>query len=250
MNDNYWKYLMINLLSVIIPLYNEEKRVSDGVKTVYSCLKDKPYASEIILVDDGSSDRTKDIIRGIAEQYPGVQIAKNEKNMGKGAAVKNGALFAKGDVILFTDIDLSVPISHIDAFIERIGQGYDVAIGSRRIKGSKIVVHQPFLREFMGRAYTFISNVVLGTHFSDHTCGMKAFKKEAARDLFTRQILERWAFDSEILYLSKKLGYKVAEVPVSWQDRAGTKVRKLKDAIVSFMEILKVRFHHRGKINK
>ena len=233
------------LLSVVIPLYNEEKRLMSGFEIIYSFFKDKPYAWEIIFVDDGSADKTRNMIYDIANRYPGVRSVKNKKNLGKGAAVKNGVLSAAGDIVLFTDIDFSVPASYIDAFVEKIKEGYDFAVGSRRIKGSIIDVHQPFLREFMGRGFTFLSNIILGVNFKDHTCGMKAFKKEAARALFSRQILERWAFDSEILYLARKMNYRIIEVPVLWRDMPGTKVSKFKDAITSLMEIVKARFYHR-----
>jgi dolichyl-phosphate beta-glucosyltransferase len=147
-------------------------------------------------------------------------------------------------MVLFTDIDLSVPLPHAEALIEKVEEGYDVAIGSRRVSGAVIEVHQPPFREFLGKGYRRIANLILGTDFSDHTCGMKAFKGEAAQALFGRQILERWAFDSEILYLCKKLGYRVAEVPVHWRDASGTKVRKFRDVITSFVEVLTIRFHH------
>lgn len=235
-------------LSVVVPLYNEEKRLLDGFKTIYSHLKKKPYIWEIIFVDDGSMDKTNDMLLDIASRHSDMRIIKNERNMGKGAAVKNGVLFAKGDIILFTDIDLSVPVSYIDAFIARIQEGYDAAIGSRRIEGSIIETHQSPLREFMGRCFTFISNFLLGINFSDHTCGMKAFKKDTAYALFSRQRIGRWAFDSEILFLSKKSAYKVAEVPVSWKDMPGTKVKMLKDAVRSLVDIAKIRFYHWGKI--
>lgn len=235
-------------LSIVAPLYNEEKRLVNGFNAIHSYLKDKFYTWEIILVDDGSQDKTHEMVLDIENRYANVHAIKNEKNMGKGSAVRNGVLCATGDIILFTDIDLSVPISYVDAFIAKIQEGYDAAIGSRRIKGSIIETHQPFIREFMGRCFTFLSNLLLGINFSDHTCGMKAFKKEAAHALFKRQILERWAFDSEILFLSKKLGLRVIEAPVSWKDMPGTKVRKIKDAITSFIEIIKIRFYNSGNI--
>ncbi|MBI5894041.1 MAG: glycosyltransferase family 2 protein [Deltaproteobacteria bacterium] len=236
------------LLSIVVPLYNEEKRLVNGFDAIYSYLKDKSFSWEIILVDDGSQDKTYEMLLDIENRCANVKVIKNEKNMGKGGAVKNGVFNATGDIVLFTDIDLSVPVSYVDAFIKKIQEGCDAAIGSRRVKGSIIETHQPFVREFMGRCFTFLSNLLLGINFSDHTCGMNAFKREAAHALFKRQILERWAFDSEILFLSKKLGLKVAEVPVSWKDMPGTKVRKIKDAITSFVEIIKIRFYHSGNV--
>lgn len=237
-------------LSIIIPLYNEEQRLMDGFKSICSYLETKSYTWEIILVDDGSADSTYEMLLNIKSHHPykNVHILKNEGNKGKGYAVKKGILFARGDVILFTDIDLSVPVSYIDAFVAKILEGYDAAIGSREMEGSKVEVYQSFVREFMGNGFTFISNLLLGINFSDHTCGMKAFKKTSAHALFSRQMIERWAFDSEILYLIKKMGYMVAEVPVLWRNMPGTKVKMFKDAVRSFIDIVKIRFYHNGRI--
>lgn len=236
-------------LSVIIPLYNEEKRLRNGFETLFSYLKGKSYAWELVFVDDGSTDGTRNILREIAALHPGeVRIIENV-HKGKGAAVKEGALSANGSIVLFTDIDLAVPVAYMDSLVESLERGHDVVIGSRRIDGSVIEIHQPFMREFLGKGYRWISNVILGTNFSDHMCGMKAFTKEAAHVLFNLQISDRWAFDSELLFLSKKLGYRVAEVPVRWRDEAsGTKVRRMRDIITSFAELIKIRFHHCGKI--
>ncbi len=236
------------LLSIVVPLYNEEKRLANGFDAIYSYIKEKPYTCEIILVNDGSTDKTYEMLNDIKNHCANVCIINNKCNMGKGSAVKNGVLSAKGDIILFTDIDLSVPISYIDDFAARIQEGYDAAIGSRRVKGSIIATHQSFIREFMGIGFTFISNMLLDTDFSDHTCGMKAFKKNAAYVLFNCQKIERWAFDSEILFLSKKIRLKVIEVPVLWRDMPGTKVKMFRDAVRSFIDIARIRFYHRNKI--
>lgn len=237
-------------LSVVVPLYNEEQRLMGGFKSICSYLETKSYTWEIILVDDGSSDKTYKMLLDILakDTQKKVHITKNEKNMGKGYAVKNGILSARGDIVLFTDIDLSVPISYIDAFISKISEGYDAVIGSRKIKGSMVEIEQSPVRKFMGQGFTFVSNFLLGMNFSDHTCGMKAFKKEAALRLFSRLRIERWAFDSEILFLTSKMRFRVAEVPVLWRNMPGTKVHMLRDAIRSFADIVKMRFYHKNDI--
>ncbi len=234
-------------LSIVVPLYNEEKRLTKGFHEIYSYLMNKPCTWEVILVDDGSQDRTYEMMLELEKRYQGVRTFTNKKNLGKGAAVRNGMLQARGEIILFTDIDLSVPIHYVDAFISKLSEGFDIAIGTRRAGDSIIERHQPWLREFMGRVYTALSNLILGIDFKDHTCGMKGFKKEACHALFKRQVLNRWAFDSEILFLSKRLGFRIAEVPVLWRDMPGTKVRRLKDAINSLLEIIRIRLLHRDK---
>ena len=232
------------LLSVVIPLYNEERRLMDGFTAIHSYLSSKPYPWEIILVDDGSVDRTAEMLRNITVRYTNTRMTMNEQNRGKGSAVKKGMLAAHGDIIVFTDIDLSVPIAYIDAFVAKISEGCDIAIGSRKIEGATLEIRQSPLREFMSRMFTRMSNLLLGIRFPDHTCGMKAFTKPAAHTLFSRLRTERWAFDSEILFLSKLLGYKVMEVAVLWRHMPGTKVRLFFDALRSFWEIAKIRFYH------
>lgn len=235
---------MTPYLSVVVPLYNEDKRLLNGFQAIYSYLAAKSYTWEIVLVDDGSTDNTPHILSEITSKHPNTRMIRNERNLGKGGALKSGMPAAQGDIIVFTDIDLSVPLSSIDVLAAKISDGYDIALGSRKTPGAIVEVHQPLMREFMGKGYTMLSNILLGTHFNDHTCGLKAFTRTAAHDLFNRMRIERWAFDSEILYLSTKLGYTAVEVPVQWRDMPGTRVRIFKDAVRSFAELVKIRFYH------
>jgi dolichyl-phosphate beta-glucosyltransferase len=152
-------------------------------------------------------------------------------------------LQARGDYVFFSDADLSVPIETVLPFLVELQNRCDVAIGSRRAPGAKIEVHQPFFRETMGRVFTSLSNLLLGARYFDVTCGFKGFKREVARDLFTRQRLHNWSFDSEILFIARLRGYQVTEIPVSWRNEQGTKVRVWKDAAVSFLGLLQIRLN-------
>ena len=236
-------------LSVIIPAYNEEELIIGTLDEVTNFLKKKKYSWEIVVVDDGSKDKTSKLVKG----YKGkrVRLVRLSKNSGKGAALKKGFLEAKGDYQIFTDADLSVDIKNIDKLLESLQFDYDVAIASRRVPGAKIKVHQPWYRESMGRAYTLLTSLITGMTLKDYTCGMKGFTQEASREVFSRSKIDRWAYDSEILFLAKALGYKIKQVPIVWKNRGDTRV-KLKNVIFeSFSDLLKIRVNHlQGKYNK
>lgn len=229
-------------LSLIIPAYNEEKIIKKTLEKVVIFLSQKSFGWEIIIVDDGSTDRTADLVRIFADKDKRIQLNRLPNNKGKGAALKSGVKESKGKYIIYSDADLSVPLTNIDKFLLELKKN-DVVIGSRRIEGAKILVHQPWLRENMGRFFTFLTRCVLAMSISDFTCGFKGFRSKAGKDIFNRALLERWAYDSEILFLAKKLGYSIAELPVEWRNREDTRVVLGSAIATSFVDLLRIRIN-------
>ena len=231
-------------LSLIIPAFNEEARIGKSLNRIVRFLHSQSYSSEVIIVDDGSQDRTVELVREDFGKHPGVRIYQQARNLGKGEAVKQGMLLASGEYLFFSDADLSVPIETLPGFLAHLENHCDVTIGTRQKAGAAIEVHQPLYRELLGRTYTTLSNRLLGLQVSDFTCGFKGFRREAARDLFSRQQIKNWSFDAEILYLAQLKGYRVREIPVTWRDDRDTKVRLGRDIFMSFLELLQIRFYN------
>lgn len=230
-------------LSVVIPLYNEHERFKQGFDHYYTYLKTKKYPWEIILVNDGSSDDTLDLIKRGQKGKPNVSIISYTQNKGKGFAIHQGVKKAEGDYILFTDIDHSVPIETIESFFEFFKKGNDVVIGSRRVKGSVIEVHQKPLREFLGKGFTTIVNFAIYPKIADATCGFKMFNRTSAQRIFTKITIFNWAFDAEILYICRENKIKIAQAPVRWKDASGTKVSLKKDIINSLIGVVTIRLN-------
>ncbi len=231
-------------LSLVIPAFNEDRRIGQSLERILSFFRAQSYPFEIIVVDDGSTDRTVEVVRGFAASDPRLRVEPQPQNRGKGEAIRKGMLLAGGKYLFFSDADLSVPIEAVPDFLSRLEAGYDVAVGSRRIAGAVIEVHQPIHRELMGKVFTRLSNLILGLKLKDFTCGFKAFRRDAARELFSRQRLGGWSFDSEILYLAKSKGYRIAEVPVVWRNDEATKVRLGRDVVRSFVDLWNIRINH------
>jgi dolichyl-phosphate beta-glucosyltransferase len=229
------------VVSLIIPAYNEEKRIGKSLEQIIRFCNAQGYPYEVLVVDDGSRDATVELIRRQFGAHGQLRVIEQPVRGGKGAAVKRGMLEGKGAYLLFSDADLSVPIELLPAFLSRLENSCDIAIGSRRAPGAVIEIHQPFFRELMGRVFTWLSNLVLGLRHSDATCGFKGFRRDAAKDLFSRQQLHNWSFDSEILFIARLKGYRVAEIPVSWRNDQATKVCLWKDSIASFLGLLAIR---------
>lgn len=225
--------------SIIVPCYNESKRV-DNIKTILEYLKnlDKPW--ELIVVNDGSTDDTLIKLETLKKKA-NFKIVSYKKNRGKGFAVKTGMLKAKGNFRLFLDVDLSTPITEMEKFSKSVDQ-YDVIIGTRKLKGSKVVEHQPLLREYMGMAFTLLSQIILNVKISDFTCGFKCFSESASQKIYKNTKIYRWGFDSETMFLAKKYGFSIKEVPVVWENSKLTKVRFPNDIVSSFYELLAVRY--------
>jgi len=231
-------------LSLIIPAFNEEARIGKSLDRILSFLQCQSYSSEVIIVDDGSQDRTSELVRERLGKDPSIRIYQQSQNLGKGEAVKQGMLLGNGEYLFFSDADLSVPIETLPDFLTHLENQFDVAIGTRQIAGAAIEVHQPFYREFLGKMYTRLTNWILGLRrVSDFTCGFKGFRRQAARDLFSRQRLKNWGFDAEIIYLAQFKGYRLLEVPVTWRDDRATKVKLWRDIFRSFLELLQIRIY-------
>lgn len=237
-------------LSMIIPAYNEEKRIEKTLNEILSFLRRCNYSHEVIVVDDGSTDRTLDLLKDIQNQHNSLKIIHYQPNQGKGYAVKKGMLNAHGKYHFFCDADLSTPIDELGLFISHLQNGCDVVIGSRKMENAEVRVHQPFIRRKMGQVFFFLAKYLVAGNISDITCGFKCFRGNVARDIFSRQQLHDWSFDAEILFIARKYGYKIKEVPVCWSDVAGSKVKLLRDSIRAFQGLLKIRFDDlKGKYN-
>ncbi len=234
-------------LSIVVPVYNEAKRIKNLVK-IYNFFSDKDFSSELILINDGSSDNTLEIIyqlvRNLSSKKIRIAIISYKRNRGKGYAIKKGMLTATGKYRLFMDIDLSTSLSTFNKF-EKVLEKYDVVIGSRKMRGARLETRQPLLRESLGKFFTRLSQIMLQVSFSDFTCGYKLFSEDAANKAFAKQKLERWGFDSEVLFLLTRMGYKIKEVPVKWKNHPDSKVKFPQDIINSFIELLKIRYYHR-----
>ena len=228
------------LLSVVIPAYNEEAVIGGTVEAVEAYLTEAKISHEIIVADDGSTDRTVSVVRALSDHRPAVRVVQTS-HRGKGAAVRRGMLEALGEYRLFMDADHSTPIGEWQRCAPWLRDGYSVVIGSRKIPGAEIKTHQPPLREAMGKVFTWLTNTVLATGVSDVTCGFKCFSSEAARHVFGLQRVSGWGFDAEILFIARRCGYRVKEIPVTWTDDASTKVHLITDALRSFRELISIR---------
>lgn len=230
------------MISIIVPVFNEEKRITKNLEDIFGFLKGFKEENEVVAVDDGSFDQTPKILQQFKESY-GLKIFTHKRNLGKGAAIKTGVGNAEGDKMLFTDIDLSVPIESLDSFNTALVEGVDIVIGSREHPDSKIEIKQFWLRELAGYSFTVLTNAILQVGVTDFTCGFKLFRREAARKIFSKQIINRWAFDAETLFLAKKYEFEIKEVPVVWSHGEGSKVRFPQDLIDSFFGLLQIRIN-------
>ena len=245
----WWNYDNIRLrltrsISIIIPAYNEEKRLPATLVKVCAYLDASGWDfSEVVVVDDGSRDATTRVARDA-----GVRVLQNPGNRGKGYSVKHGMLEAKGEWALYTDADLSAPIGELEKLWTAADRaGAQIAIGSRALDRSLVGVHQPALREFVGRVFNLLMRIVTGLPFRDTQCGFKLFETAAAQRVFSRQRLDGFGFDVEVLFIAKRLGVNAIEVPVRWDNVEGTKVSLMLGA-KAYLELLKVRWNGlRGK---
>ncbi|HEU4390794.1 MAG TPA: dolichyl-phosphate beta-glucosyltransferase [Blastocatellia bacterium] len=239
---------MAPLVSIVIPAYNEESRIGPTLDEVLRFLSAQPYASEVVIVDDGSTDRTPEIVAGEIGRYAAagceLRVFTNKPNRGKGYSVRRGITESRGVVALFTDADLSSPIAESSKLINPITEGQvDVAFGSRAIDRSLIGVHQPLLREYGGRVFNLIVKAITWLPYNDTQCGFKAFRRELALPVFQLQRIERFGFDPEILYIARKLGLRLAEVPVIWNNSEGTKVSFLRDSVKMVVDLFRIRLN-------
>jgi len=228
-------------LSVIIPAYNEEKRLLPTLERVCEYLSTKDFPYEVVVVDDGSTDNTLQITKSIANKNNHINILSNERNSGKGYSVRRGMLSARGEYVFFTDADLSTPIEEIEKCLPYLVNGYDVVIGSRSMPGADIIVHQPWYREKMGKIFNFMVNVVLLRGIVDTQCGFKGFKRDVAKKVFSRCRIDGFSFDVEALYLSRKFDYKIKELPIRWENSTLSKVSPVKHSIQMFKDLLGIK---------
>jgi dolichyl-phosphate beta-glucosyltransferase len=229
-------------LSVIIPAYNEEKRLPKTLEKIHDYLSKKDFDYEVIVVDDGSRDLTVKVAEEFKANHPKLRIVKNPGNMGKGFAVRNGMLNGHGKYLLFTDSDLSTPIEEFEGFLPELEKGYDIVIGSRSLKESDIKIRQPIHRVFMGKVFNLIVRTMFWTNIKDTQCGFKCFSRQVAQAVFPKQQVWGFGFDVEVLFLARKLGYKILEFPVEWSDSPDTRVSPIKDSVMMFLELLKIRW--------
>ncbi|MBI2613522.1 MAG: glycosyltransferase family 2 protein [Candidatus Levybacteria bacterium] len=225
-------------LSIIVPVYNEEKRLNRGINRILAFIDEQVFSIELIVVNDGSTDATIKLLKKL--KHPSLRLISYEKNRGKGYAIREGMRDAAGAWRLFMDIDLSTPIEEFQKFLPHF-KNFDVIIGSRRTKDSTVLVHQPILREWLGSVFTWLSSTILNVEISDFTCGFKCFSKNAANKLFSLARLHGWGFDSEIMFLAQKKGFLIKEAPVVWSNDSQTRVRLIKDVLISFTDIIKIR---------
>lgn len=228
-------------LSIVIPAFNEGARIERTLLRVLECVRERAWDAEVLVVDDGSTDETASIVRRFMESATELHLIQNPGNRGKGYSVRNGLLQAAGAVVMFTDADLSAPMEEAERLFTAIQGGADVAIGSRWLDRSRQTLHQPLYRRFFGRCFNAVTRAVMGLPYADTQCGFKAFRREAAQVIFRLQRVERWGFDPEILFIARKLGFKIAEVPVSWGHDERSKISYLRDGSRMLQDMATIR---------
>ena len=229
--------------SFIIPAYNESSRLRPTLDEVLRYSQQRNWDAEILVVDDGSRDDTAQIVRAYGKAHPQILLVENPGNRGKGFSVRNGMLHAQGDICLFTDADLSSPMTEAQKLLDAIAAGADIAIGSRWLRSELQIERQPIYRQAFGRIFNLVLRVFLGMNYADTQCGFKAFRREAAQRIFPLQKIERWGFDPEILFLARRMGFSVKEVPVIWAHSEGTRLHPFRDGVRMFLDVLRVRWN-------
>jgi glycosyltransferase involved in cell wall biosynthesis len=229
--------------SFVIPAYNESERLTVSLPKIFDYIRKLELRCEVIVVNDGSTDDTADIVRRLMLLNPDLRLVENPGNRGKGYSVRNGMLQAQGDMMLFSDADLSSPIYEAGKLFAALEQGADVAIGSRWLQAELQTERQPWYRQLYGRLFNLALRITLGLKYHDTQCGFKAFRRSAAQTVFTRQRIERWGFDPELLFLADKFKLRTAEVPVEWAHDHRSKINPLRDGLRMGLEMLAVRWN-------
>lgn len=237
---------VLDSLTIVMPAFQEEARIGPSLDTLFAWLDQHAPRAEVVVVDDGSRDGTAEVVQARAAREPRLRLASLERNRGKGAAVRRGVELARGEWILLSDADLSTPLTELPKLVAAVQAGADIAIGSRDVRDSHIVRHQPAYRELMGRVFNQIVQAAALPGLRDTQCGFKLFAAHAARACFARQTIERFAFDVEVLYVARRLGYRIAEVGVVWVNDERSTVRPLRDASRMFADVVRIRRRHRG----
>ncbi len=229
--------------SIVIPAYNESARIGPALTEVLHTLDEKAWNAEVLVVNDGSTDSTAAIVESFAVKDHRVRLLQNGTNRGKGFSVRNGILHATGNIVMFTDADLSSPMPEAERLFDAIRDGADVAIGSRWLEVSRQTIHQPLYRQFFGRCFNVVTRMIMRLPFADTQCGFKAFRRSAAQTIFQLQRIERWGFDPEILFIALKRGYNIKEVPVTWGHDERSRISYLRDGIKMLEELIYVRWN-------
>lgn len=230
-------------LSIVIPAYNEARRIGNTVQKVWEYANTKPFNTELIVVDDGSTDKSPALLQAATKESPLIRVLRNDRNRGKGFSVRRGVLEAQGQFVLFTDADLSAPIEETDKLLAALeSSGADAAVGSRALRRELIGIHQPKFREYGGRFFNLLVRLFTGLEIHDTQCGLKLFRRATTRRAFELQRVEGFGFDPEVLFLIERLGGRVTEVPVRWDDNPATKVRFVRDAFRMVLDLIGLRW--------
>lgn len=235
---------MEKMLSIVIAAYNEEKRITDSLRKIHDYGTAQGLDVEIIVVDDGSSDKTSEVVMGLTPLIRNLQVIRYEENRGKGYALRTGVLASRGELVLVSDADLSTPIEEFDVLKVHLNdKGCHVAIGSRALALSQLIKKQPWWRRAMGKTFNRFVKLLIMKDFSDTQCGFKLFHGNVARNLFSKARIDRFAYDVEILALAKKQGYRIAEVPIRWINAPGSKVDPVVDSLQMLKDLCRIRFN-------
>jgi glycosyltransferase involved in cell wall biosynthesis len=235
----------------VIPAFNESARLPATLASVVGWVRARGWDAEVLVVNDGSTDATAELVRAFALNAPELRLIENPGNRGKGYSVRAGMLQARGEVAIFTDADLSSPIEEAERLFAAIAEGADIAIGSRWLESSRQTQRQPLYRQFFGRCFNTVTRAVMRLPFADTQCGLKAFTRPAAQTVFRLQTIERWGFDPEILLIALRRGLRVVEVPVSWAHDKRTRMSYLRDGFRMLQEIAQIRWNSlTGRYNK
>jgi dolichyl-phosphate beta-glucosyltransferase len=229
-------------ISVVIPAYNEEKRIAPTIERIWEYLDARPGEFEMLIVDDGSRDSTAALVKEIAGRLPNIGVLANERNMGKGHSIRKGILSAKGELMLISDADLSTPIEELEKLTPYLEE-FDIAIGSRGLKESDIAVRQPWYRERMGKSFNMLVRLLVVGGVKDTQCGFKLFRGDAARRVFELSRIKGFSFDVEALFIAKKLGYRIKEVPIRWLDSPASTVSVFSAPLRMFADLFKIRLN-------
>lgn len=234
---------IVPFLSIVIPAYNEEFRIAISLERIYGYLEQQPYTYELIVIDDGSTDQTARVVTDVFNRIEQGTLLQNIRNRGKGFSVRKGVLASTGDYVLFSDADLSTPIEEVEKLLPHLEQGDDIAIGSRGLQESDVQIHQPWYREYMGKAFNLIIRTLMLSGFHDTQCGFKCFRGDVARRIFAQQKIDHFSFDVEVLFLAALNKYTVKEIPVQWFNEPNTRVNAMKDSLKMFKDVIRIRYN-------
>jgi dolichyl-phosphate beta-glucosyltransferase len=236
-------------VSIIIPSYNEELRLPETLAATAEYFANRGEPFEILVVDDGSKDRTAEVVTEYAKKHPEfhIECLNYGGNRGKGYAVRYGLLKGTGELRLFCDADLATPVEEYEVVLEAMRrQNADIGIGSRPLRESHLLVHQPWYREFLGRSFNLAVQALAVKGIKDTQCGFKIFTAESANEVFKRTKIDKFAFDSEALFIANRLGYKIAETPIRWSHKDGSKINMIRDGIKMIIDLMTIRWLHRN----